>query len=315
VLGSPRRVQPQRVGRALNCPYNETVLRRELTGLGLALAALGMRLQQREAFIEPLATGFRFTEGPVWLEEGALLFTDIPSGRVLKWSARKNVEVLRENSGGANGLAVDGRGRVYTCEGGSRRVTRMDQDGRIEVLVERFDGKRLNSPNDIAVRRDGHAWFSDPAFGNREDARELPFHGVFHLKPSKELEVVARMDKRPNGVALSPDGRVLYVAVSNERAVRAWDIDRGGGASNPRVVITGLDGPPDGLKVDSKGNIYIAANALVIYSPQGRLIQTIEMPEKPSNLCFGPDEKIIYVTTRTSVQRVTPDAKPVQAQP
>jgi gluconolactonase len=203
---------------------------------------------------------------------------------------------------------------VYTCEGASRRVTRTGTDNKIEVLAESYEGKRLNSPNDIVVRRDGHAWFTDPAFGNREETRELPFHGVFHLKPNKELAVVARMDKRPNGVALSSDGRVLYVAVSDERAVRAWDVDRNGEASNPRIVLTGIDGAPDGMKVDAKGNFYVAANELAIYNPQGRLLRTIPIPEKPSNLCFGPDEKTIFVTARATVYKVLPDAKPAQAQ-
>ncbi len=273
-----------------------------------------MGQERQEPFVERVAGGFKFTEGPVWLEEGALVFSDIPAARLLKWSPRDGALILREDSGGANGNAVDGRGRLYTCEGASRRVTRKGSDGKIEVLAESFDGKRLNSPNDIVVRRDGHAWFTDPAFGNREETRELPFHGVFHLKPTKELAVVARMDKRPNGVALSADGRVLYVAVSEERAVRAWDVERNGEASNPRLVITGIDGAPDGMKVDAKGTIYVAANALAIYSPQGRLLRTIQLPEKPSNLCFGPDEKTIYVTARTAVYRVLLDAKPAQAQ-
>jgi gluconolactonase len=274
-----------------------------------------MRQEQQEAFIERVAHGFKFTEGPVWLPaEGSLLFSDIPTARLLKWNPKDGVTLVRENSGGANGNAVDGRGRVYTCEGASRRVTRTGTDNKIEVLAESYEGKRLNSPNDIVVRRDGHAWFTDPAFGNREETRELPFHGVFRLKPNKELAVVARMDKRPNGVALSSDGRVLYVAVSDERAVRAWDVDRNGEASNPRIALTGIDGAPDGMKLDAKGNIYVAANALAIYNPQGRLLRTIPIPEKPSNLCFGPDEKTIYVTARATVYKVLPDAKPAQAQ-
>ncbi len=302
------------LGRVSRSFYNETVLRRELVGLGLAAVALGRRQEQQEAFVERVAGGFKFTEGPVWLTEGALVFSDIPTARLLKWSPKDGVVLVRENSGGANGNAVDSRGRLYTCEGATRRVTRSGTDNKIEILAESFEGKRLNSPNDIVVRRDSHAWFTDPAFGNREETRELPFHGVFHLKPNKELAVVARMDKRPNGLALSPDGRILFVAVSDERAVRAWDVDRNGEASNPRMVITGIDGAPDGMKLDAKGNIYVAANALAIYSPQGRLLRTLQLPEKPSNLCFGPDEKTIYVTARTTVYRVLPDAKPAQAQ-
>jgi gluconolactonase len=282
------------------------VLRRDFAALPLAPALL--RAKQEQHLIERVASGFQFTEGPVWLPEAAVLFSDIPSNRLIKWSLKGGKQVVREDSGGANGNALDSCGRVYTCEGGARRVTRTGTDNKVEVVAERFEGKRLNAPNDIAVRRDGHAWFTDPAFGKAEQTRELPFNGVFHLKPNHELALVARMDRRPNGAALSPDGRILYVAVSDERAIRAWDLDRSGAASNPRLLITGTDGPPDGLKTDSKGNLYVAANHILIYSPKGELQRRILMPEKPSNLCFGPDEKSFYVTARTTLYRVFPDA-------
>lgn len=248
------------------------------------------------------------------MEEGSLIFSDIPTARVLKWSVRDGVQLLRENSGGANGNAVDDRGRIYSCEGAARRVTRTSSGGKVEVLAESFEGKRLNSPNDIALRKDGHAWFSDPAFGNREETRELPFNGVFHMKPNKELELVARMDRRPNGVALSPDGKVLYVAVSDERTIRAWDVGRNGEASNPRLVVTGIDGPPDGLKADEQGNIYVAANEVAIYNAGGKLQKAIQLSEKPSNVCFSSDARTLYVTARSSVYRVLLDGRPPQAQ-
>lgn len=289
------------------------MLRRDFAAFGFASALLGA--SQQQPLIERLASGFQFTEGPVWLPEPAVLFSDIPSNRLIKWGLKGGKQVVRENSGGANGNAIDSRGRVYTCEGGARRITRTGTDNKVEVLAERFEGKRFNAPNDIAVRRDGHVWFTDPAFGKAEQTRELPFNGVFHIKPNREISLVARMDRRPNGVALSPDGRVLYIAVSDERAIRAWDVDRGGEASNPRLLISGIDGPPDGLKTDSKGNLYIAANQIVIYSPKGELMRQIPMPEKPSNLCFGPDDKVFFVTARTTLYRVYPDASQVQAQP
>jgi gluconolactonase len=289
------------------------VLRRDFAAFGFACSLL--HASQEQPLIERLTSGFQFTEGPVWLPESAVLFSDIPSNRLIKWSLKDGNQVVRENSGGANGNAIDSRGRVYTCEGGARRITRTGTDNKVAVLAERFEGKRFNAPNDIAVRRDGHAWFTDPAFGKAEATRELPFNGVFHIKPKGDLSVVARMDRRPNGVALSPDGRILYVAISDERAIRAWDINRDGEASNPRLLITGIDGPPDGLKTDSKGNLYVAANQIVIYSPKAELLRQIPMPEKPSNLCFGPDDKAIYVTARTTLYRVYLDAKQAQAQP
>jgi gluconolactonase len=251
--------------------------------------------------VERVAANYRFTEGPAWSGE-FLLFSDIPSNRILKLTPTQPLAVFRENSGGANGNAFDSRGRLYTCEGANRRVTRTSPDGKIEVLAERFDGKRLNAPNDIAVRRDNHVYFTDPAYGAQEDTRELPFFGVFHLSPRGELNVIARMDTRPNGIALSPNGRLLYVNAADERAVRVFDLDRSGNASNPRVLITGIEGVPDGLRTDEKGNLYIAAAQLFIYSPTGQLIRGVRLPETPSNLEFGdPDLLGLYVTARRSV--------------
>lgn len=252
--------------------------------------------------VERGPTGFRFTEGPAWSGE-FLLFSDIPSSRILKLvPGQPGVAVFREDSGGANGNAFDSKGRLYTCEGGNRRVTRTSQDGKIEVLAERFDGKRLNAPNDIVVRRDGHAYFTDPAYGSQEDSRELPFYGVFHLTPRGDLNVIARMDKRPNGVALSPNGRTLYVNGADERVVRMYDLDRSGNATNGRVLISGIEGVPDGIRTDEKGNLYVAAKALLIYSPSGQFLRTVNLPETPANLEFGDgDLKGLYITARRSI--------------
>lgn len=251
--------------------------------------------------VERVASGFTFTEGPAWNGE-FLLFSDIPSNRILKLIPGQPPVVFRENSGGANGNAFDSRGRLYTCEGAARRLTRTSPGGKIEILAERFGGKRLNAPNDLAIRRDGHLYFTDPAYGSQADSRELPFYGVFHLSPRGELNVIARMDTRPNGIALSPNGRTLYVNAADERAVRAFDLDRSGAASNPRVLITGIEGVPDGLRTDEKGNLYLAAAKLLIYSPAGQLLRAIPIPETPSNLEFGdPDLQGLYVTARRSV--------------
>ncbi|HOK46293.1 MAG TPA: SMP-30/gluconolactonase/LRE family protein, partial [Bryobacteraceae bacterium] len=217
--------------------------------------------------VEKVAAGYKFTEGPIWSRAGYLLFSDIPQNKILRLTPGKPVETFREQSNGANGNAFDTQGRLYTCEGGARRVTRTDRNGKIEVLADRFEGKRLNAPNDIVVRRDGHVYFTDPAFGASEDTRELDFYGVFHITPRGQLELIAKPKGRPNGVALSPDGRILYVANTDERNVRAYDLDRSGKASNERVLISNIEGGPDGMKVDEKGNLYIAAKALVIYSP------------------------------------------------
>ncbi|MBI5281533.1 MAG: SMP-30/gluconolactonase/LRE family protein [Candidatus Solibacter usitatus] len=282
----------------------------------LALAALSLPAQDFSAIkVERVAVGFRFTEGPAWAPGGGggggyLVFSDIPNNRIHKYTPGKGVEVLRENSGGANGNAFDQRGLLVSCEGNARRLSRTTSKGAVETLADKFEGKRLNSPNDLAIRKDGLIFFTDPSFGRNDDSRELPFYGVFRLTPKGELTVISRSGKRPNGVALSPNGRILYVANSDERLIRAYDLDRQGNASGERVLITGISGVPDGIKTDEKGNIYVACAGVAIYSPEGRLLHTIEMGETPANLAFGdPDYKTLYVTARTSLYRIRLDVK------
>ena len=275
-----------------------------------ALAALLGAQDFSDVRIERIAAGHKFTEGPVWSREGFLLFSDVPQDLILQWTPGKGVSRFRESSNGANGNTFDAQGRLYSCESRTRRVVRMDRKGQLEVLAERFEGKRLNAPNDIVVRRDGHVYFTDPAFGAQQDTRELDFFGVYHITPRGEIEAIARWKTRPNGVALSPDGRILYVTNSDERNVYAFNLDRQGRAANPRVVVSGIDGVPDGMAVDEKGNLYVTARALFVYTPQGKLLATIEMPETPSNCAFGdPDFGALYVTARSSVYRIRLDVK------
>jgi len=272
------------------------------------LAACGLLAAQdfSDYKILKIATGYTFTEGPAWSREGYLLFSDIPASKIWKFiPGVENPELSRANSNGANGNAFDHKGRLYTCEGRGRRLIRTDKKGRVEVLLDRWEGKRLNAPNDVVVRRDGHIYFTDPAFGRAQDTRELDFYGVYHITPKGEAELVARWETRPNGIGLSPDGRILYVSNTDERRLYAYDLDGKGRASNERVLIEGIDGPPDGIAVDEKGNIYIAANGLAIYSPAGKLLHTMELAERPSNCAFGgPDLSILFITARTSVYAV-----------
>jgi gluconolactonase len=178
------------------------------------------------------------------------------------------------------------------------------------VLADKFEGKRFNAPNDLVVRKDGHIWFTDPAFGEQSDHREMDFYGIYHISPKGEVSLVAKPKGRPNGVALSANGRVLYVSNTDERNVYAYDVDGQGRSTNERVVITGIDGPPDGLKLDEKGNIYVTCNHVAVYSPQGKLIHTIEIAEKPSNCAFGDgDYETLYVTAQTSVYRIRLNVK------
>ncbi|HLY18675.1 MAG TPA: SMP-30/gluconolactonase/LRE family protein, partial [Bryobacteraceae bacterium] len=206
---------------------------------------------------------------------------------------------------GAAGNAFDAQGRLYTCETHARRVTRTDKKGRVEVLADKWDGKRLNAPNDIVVNKSGHVYFTDPAFGNQTAARELEFYGVFHITPKGQLSVIAKPAGRPNGITLSPNGRILYVANSDERNIRAYDVGRDGEVSGERVAVSGIDGIPDGLRTDEKGNLYVAAKGIAVYRPDGKLLATIPLAETPSNCAFGDaDFQSLYITARTSLYRV-----------
>jgi gluconolactonase len=228
----------------------------------------------------------------------------------MKYVPGQKPTVFRENSNGANGNCFDAQGRFYTCESRTRRVVRMDKKGEMQVLAEKWDGKRLNAPNDIVVRKDGHIYFTDPAFGNQADTRELDFFGVYHISPKGDLQLIAKPVGRPNGIALSANGHILYVANSDEHNVRAYDVDRGGEVSHERVVITGVDGVPDGIRVDDKGNIYVTASGVAVYDAQGKLVETLGMPETPANCAFGDtDLESLYITARTSLYRARRNVK------
>ena len=181
----------------------------------------------------------------------------------------------------------------------------MDKKGRTETLAEKWEGKRLNAPNDIVVRKDGNIYFTDPAFGDQADHRELDFYGVYRITPKGVMSLIAKPAGRPNGIAFSPNGRILYVDNSDERNVRAYDVDRAGEVSNERIVVSNIEGVPDGMKVDEKGNLYVAAKGVAVYSPEGKLLHVIDVPETPANCAFGdPDFQTLYITATTSVYRV-----------
>jgi sugar lactone lactonase YvrE len=282
-----------------------------MTAWVLALVALPLAAQDfSDVQVEKAAHGFRFTEGPAWSRDGYLLFSDIPGNRIIKYLPGEDYPVFREPSNGANGNAFDAQGRLYTCESFARRVTRTDKKGHIEVLADKWEGKRLNAPNDIVVSKSGHVYFTDPAFGSQADTRQLDFYGVYHIAPKGELSVIARPAGRPNGITLSPNGRILYIANSDERNIRAYDVDRNGEVSGERTIVSGIEGVPDGIRTDEKGNLYVAAKGILVYSPQGKLLTTIPVAETPSNCAFGDsDLQTLYITARTSLYRVRLDVK------
>jgi gluconolactonase len=255
--------------------------------------------------VDAVSTKHKFLEGPVWsAHEGYLLFADVPSNKIHKIDS-KGQSVFRETSGGASGSAFDDKGRLLTCESHARRVVRTGKKDQVEVLADQFEGKKLNGPNDIAVTKNEHVFFTDPAFGSAVDTRELTFYGVFHISPKGVLTAALKLQTRPNGIALSPDGSTLYVSNSDERNVRAYAVSKDGVLSNERIVIAKTDGVPDGLEVDEKGNLYVAATEIGVFTPEGRRLAIISLAEKPSNMAFGDgDLQSLYVTARSTLYRV-----------
>ena len=262
-----------------------------------------------EIKFDHLVKGLGYTEGPAWSREGYLIFSDTPADRLMKWTPGSAIEVFRPASG-PSGNAFDAEGRLLTCETRARRVVRLDKKGAVEVLAERWEGKRLNAPNDIVVSKTGHIYFTDPAFGAQADHRELDFYGVYHIAAKGQLKLIAKPKGRPNGIAFSPNGRILYVANSDDHTVMAYDVDHNGEATNERVAISGIEGVPDGIRIDEKGNLYVAAKGIAIYHPDGKLLTTIPTPETPANCAFGDgDFQTLYITARTSVYRVRLEVK------
>jgi gluconolactonase len=261
--------------------------------------------------IEIIGKNFVFTEGPAWSKDGFLVFSDTGADKIWKWDRIGEAVAFREPANGASGNAFDSQGRLYTCETHARRITRTNlKDGRIDVLADGWDGKKLNAPCDLAVSRSDHVYFTDPAFGGQQDHRELDFYGVYHAPPKGPLKLVAKPAGRPHGVAISPNGRVLYVTNADERNLRAYDLDHNGDVSGERVLVARIDGIPGGLKVNEKGELYVATTkGISIYSAEGKPIRDIPMRDRPSNCAFDPQGAWLYVTARGYLYRIRVDGK------
>jgi gluconolactonase len=257
------------------------------------------------AKVERLAAGMRWSEGPVWFGDGRyLLWSDIPNNRIMKWEEETGaVSVFRKPSNFANGNSRDRQGRLLTCEHDARRVTRTEYDGTVTVLADTFDGRRLNSPNDIVCASDGAIWFTDPPFGilgNYEGHTakpELPTN-VYRLDATtRRLAAVATDINRPNGLCFSPDQRHLYVVEAGitPRVIRVYDVvEQGTRIANPRPFVTAEpSGTPDGLRCDVDGNLWVGwgmgegLDGVSVFNKDGKLIGRITMPERVANVCFG----------------------------
>jgi sugar lactone lactonase YvrE len=255
---------------------------------------------------EQLATGFQFLEGPVWHPDGYLFFSDIPASRIYKWSDNQ-AEVWRDPSGNSNGLTLDREGRLIACEHGGRRVSRA-VDGTIEPIAEYYEGRRLNSPNDVVMRSDGVIYFTDPPYGIEPEQREQPCNGVYRILTDGTIERLIDDFDRPNGLAFSPDESILYIDDSPRRHVRAFDVRPDGTLANSRIIAD-MDHPqpgsPDGMKIDQEGHLYVTgATGVWVFEPDGTPLGVIALPERPANCAWGDDYYSLYITARTSLYRI-----------
>ena len=291
------------------------------------------------AVVEKLGDGFGFLEGPVWIHaknQGYLLFSDIPANAIRKWDPKNGFSVFLEKSGftgsdasdvggqsnngkelvnliGSNGITLDRQGRIVYCAHGDRQIVRLEKNGKRTVLVSRYEGKRLNSPNDLVVKSDGALYFTDPTAGLRQQdkdpKRELPFNGVYRLANGK-LTLLSKDFARPNGIAFSPDEKYLYVDDTAKKIIMRFEVQRDGGVKDGQVI-TDMNadttpGAPDGMKVDQKGNIYCTGpGGFWIMSPEGKHLATVKTKELPANLGWGDaDGKALYLTARTGLYRI-----------
>ena len=288
----------------------------------MAVVALDRRLGELidpGATAERIASGFVFTEGPLWqARERSLTFSDVRDAKMYRWTERDGVAVFRDPSGGANGNTYDAEGLLVTCEHANRRLSRTKADGGIESVVSAYEGKRLNSPNDVIRAANGDLIFTDPPYGLLQPdgsivGQEVPFHGVYrHAAADGSLRLLVDDFVRPNGLVLSDDQSRLYVADTEQHEVRVFDVGADGSLRNGSRFVEVRHGDavgrPDGMKLDSRGNLYIAANTpegVWVYGPDGALLGFIGLPEAPANLAWGGDDwRTLFVTANTSVYRL-----------
>jgi gluconolactonase len=269
------------------------------------------------AKVERLASGTRWAEGPVWFGDArCLVWSDVPGNRMLRWDEESGaVSDWRRPSGFANGNTRDRQGRLVTCEHGRRRLSRTELDGRVVTLADAFEGKKLNSPNDVVCRSDGSLWFTDPSFGILgwyEGAKADPELPTNVYRWDGSLSVVAEGINQPNGLAFSPDESVLYIVESRSvpRKILAYDVESGKSLAHRRVLIdAGPAGTPDGLRVDVDGNLWCGwgmgaegLDGVHVFNPDGRLIGRIDLPERCANVCFGGvDRNRLFMAATTSL--------------
>ena len=272
----------------------------QLCNLGVSCGAEGLTAEGAE--VTRLAGDFVFTEGPATDVEGNVYFSDIPNNRIHKWSLDGKLTTVREETGRANGLYFDQQGNLLACEGGNRRVTSMDSTGKLTVLADHFNGKKLNSPNDLWIDPQGGVYFTDPRYGNEDGLEQSGFH-VYYIPPGKGT-VIRVLDGlvKPNGIIGTSDGKTVFVADAGANKTYRYRVASGGKLVDARIAAP--EGS-DGMTLDERGNLYLTRRAVVVYSIDGSKIETIEVPEPPANITFGgKDRKTLFITARQSFYSV-----------
>lgn len=252
--------------------------------------------------VQKIADGFKFTEGPAADKKGNLYFTDIPNNRIHKWSVDGKLTTFMENSEGANGLFFDNAGNLLACLGGAGKLVSIDIKNEITVLADKYGGKPFNSPNDLWIDSKGGIYFTDPRYGNRDNLPQTGEHVYYLSADRKSIKRVINDMVRPNGVAGTVDGKLLYIADHGANRTYSYKINPDGTLSNKKLF---AKQGSDGMTLDENGNVYLTEQAVNIYNPTGNLIDTIEVPERPSNVCFGgKNKRKLFITARKSLYSI-----------
>lgn len=265
------------------------------------------KIVSADAKVEKLAGDMGFVEGPVWnpANGGYLVFSDIPNNELKKWTKDGGLTTFRKPSQNANGNTLDLQGRLTTAEHSGRRISVTEKDGAVRSVVDAFEGKKFNSPNDAVVKSDGTYWFTDPDYGLGKNPKEQAGNYVYRFDPKgKSVTAVVKDFDKPNGLCFSPNEKKLYVADSGKpRHIRVFEVQRDGTLDSGKVFCTIDKGGPDGIRCDNAGRIWSSAgDGVHVFAPDGKLIGKILVPESPANLCFGgADGKTLYITARKSL--------------
>lgn len=296
-----------------DCAMRTTIL---LVSLALCSVAADFEIGDEKEFkrifpegakVERLATDLQFTEGPVWTREGFLVFSDIPADELKKWDG-KQLTTFRKPSQNANGNTLDRQGRLLTAEHGGRRISRLEKSGEVVTVVDAYDGKKLNSPNDVVVKSDGTIWFTDPDYGLAKRPKEQEGNYVYRFNTAtKEIVPVVKDFDKPNGLCFSPDERKLYVADSGKpRHIRVFNVGRDNTVTGGEVFVAIDKGGPDGIRCDKAGRVWSSTgDGAQVFAPDGKRIARILLPEAAANLAFGgKNGKTLFLTARKSLYAV-----------